>query len=297
MQDKKLNADQVKWLENRRKDNCAHASNMLAKAEKGDSSIGLFFDEYKKFWQVSQNNDIGTAVEGLNTYKSFVAKHAAYTAQSKFDSTILEEFVCQLLKKRFDNDVLKYGAVKAYSNLYFSYSGKNAFKEGADIKVNVKNQDIGIYKEQVLQVLDNEGSVKQIINISVPIVCIECKTYLDKTMYEGSVATADKIKSGNPHCLFFIVTETYDVSKDVEVETSNIDNIYVVRKQRRLKGQQENPADPGVFRHLIETIEEQLETERPSIDDMIVDSGYIRRKNKKPPESPPRENGGADANE
>ena len=30
-------------------------------------------------------------------------------------------------------------------------------------------------------------------------------------MLEGSVSTAAKIKNGNPKCLFFIVTETYEV--------------------------------------------------------------------------------------
>ena len=56
---------------------------------------------------------------------------------------------------------------------------------------------------------------------------------LDKTMYEGSVATADKIKTGNPYCLFYLVTETYDISSDVDIQTSKIDDIYVLRKQIR----------------------------------------------------------------
>jgi len=38
--------------------------------------------------------------------------------------------------------------------------------------------------------------------IYVPIVSIECKTYLDKTMYEGSISTAEKIKKGIPTVFF-----------------------------------------------------------------------------------------------
>ncbi|MFQ6055585.1 MAG: Bpu10I family restriction endonuclease, partial [Methanosarcinales archaeon] len=39
----------------------------------------------------------------------------------------------------------------------------------------------------------------------IPIVSIECKTYRDKTMFEGSVSTAEKIKKGNLYCIFLIV--------------------------------------------------------------------------------------------
>ena len=52
-------------------------------------------------------------------------------------------------------------------------------------------------------------------------------------LLEGSVSTAAKIKNGNPKCLFFIVTETYDVGDAVDIETSQIDNIYILRKQKR----------------------------------------------------------------
>jgi hypothetical protein len=46
-------------------------------------------------------------------------------------------------------------------------------------------------------------------------------------MYEGFVSTAEKIKRGNPYCIFLIVTETYQVSLDVDPKYSLIDQIYV----------------------------------------------------------------------
>ena len=54
-------------------------------------------------------------------------------------------------------------------------------------------------------------------------------------MYEGSVATAEKIKQGNPYGLFFIVTETYDVKEDVDPKYSQLDQIYILRKTKREK--------------------------------------------------------------
>jgi len=80
-------------------------------------------------------------------------------------------------------------------------------------------------------VLNNENWQEN--KIYVPIVSVECKTYLDKTMYEGSVSTAEKIKKGNLYCVFLIVTETYEVSLDVDPKYSSIDQIYVLRKESR----------------------------------------------------------------
>ena len=123
----------------------------------------------------------------MNKYKNHVEAHNVYTAQSKFAPTIIEEFLCRVLKNEFGNDVLQYGPVSAYSSLYFSYSDKVAFKEGIEIKLNVKDQDVGIYKKEVLT--SSAGGKHE---ISIPIVCIECKTYLDKTMYEGVLPRPQK---------------------------------------------------------------------------------------------------------
>ncbi len=242
-----LDRAQIDYLEGIKKAGGRHASNILRKQE--DPRISNFIGEYMSFSDAigGITGEIGdaqrasakpngsrqwlkVAVDALNRYKDYVEEHNVYSSQSKFAPTIIEEFLCRILKHEFGNDVLQYGSVSAYSSLYFSYTDKAAFKEGVEIKLNVKDQDVGIYKEEMLT--SSTGGAHR---ISIPIVCIECKTYLDKTMYEGSVATATKIKTGNPYCLFFLVTETYDVSKDVDIETTDIDNIYVLRKQRRKK--------------------------------------------------------------
>ena len=112
--------------------------------------------------------------------------------------------------------------------------------------------------------------------IYIPIVCIECKTYLDKTMYEGSIATASKIKNGNPKCLFLIATETYEVSSDVEIRTNLIDNIYVLRKQRRKNNNQRNAIQQDVICHLLETIEKHVSMESKTVNELMRDKGYLR---------------------
>ena len=263
-----LTTEQVEHLEKIKGAGGCHASNILAKNKNQDKDIGLFIDKYLQFSK-SLEGDLVLAVDALNRYKDYVHKHNVYTAQSKLDPSIIEEFLCRVLKHKFGNGVLQYGSVSAYSSLYFSYPD---IKQGVEIKLNVKDQDVGIYKEEVLSI--NAGKEHR---VSIPIVCIECKTYLDKTMYEGSVATATKIKTGNPYCQFFLVTETYDVSKNVDIKTTDIDNIYVLRKQRRRSNSPKNPIHVDVVKHLMDTIEARMRSQNMTVDDCISSLGYIRQ--------------------
>ena len=259
-----LDTEQTNFLRSLDKSHI-HGRNILAKADK--PNIETFYMPYVEFVQ-SLSDNLEDAVCALNNYKDFVSEHNSFTSQSKFAPTIIEEFICQILKMKFGNHDLLYGNVKAYSSLYFSYSGAEDFKNAIELRVNEKNQDVGIYKKEVLTTTDGLART-----ICVPLVCIECKTYLDKTMYEGLVATAAKIKNGNPHCLFFIVAETYEVASDVDIAISQIDNIYVLRKQRR--NPEQKPIQFEVVQSMMDRIEHQFTHARKPVDEMISERGYI----------------------
>ena len=77
------------------------------------------------------------------------------------------------------------------------------------------------------------------MQIRIPAIAIEAKTYIDKTMLDSIIATAEKIKSGNPHARFIAVAERYDVSYDVDPAYSRIDQIYILRKTMRKTGWQD----------------------------------------------------------
>ncbi|MEW5694232.1 MAG: Bpu10I family restriction endonuclease [Candidatus Hydrogenedentota bacterium] len=177
-------------------------------------------------------------------YKSFIdqpkfKKEAGnkfgFTSQSQLHSSVIEEFMYYLFKDigKLANKHIYWGRTQAYTNLYFAPPSIEAFEESSNIVINVKNQDFSISKEVILKSRVSNNENWQENTIYVPIVSIECKTYLDKTMYEGSVPTAEKIKKGNPYCIFLIVTETYEVSLDVDPKYSSIDQIYVLRKESR----------------------------------------------------------------
>jgi len=212
-------------------------------------------------------NDIEKKVELLNTYKAFIdqpkfkkesGNKYGFTSQSQLHSSVIEEFMYYLLKDigKLTNKHISWGRTKAYTNLYFAPPSIDEFEESSNIVINVKNQDFSISKEVVLKSRVSNNENWQETKIYVPVVSIECKTYLDKTMYEGSVSTAEKLKKGNPYCIFLIVTETYEVSLDVEPRLSSIDQIYVLRKDRRT-----NPIYADVVCNLFKDVEKHLNSD------------------------------------
>lgn len=224
--------------------NYIHASNIRTKL-KGKNSceandLKKIYENYiKQINQINHNENeekiISEKVKFLNAYyKEFDKGNFGniFSSQSKLRSTILEEFLCILFEdlickkqEELKTDNLKAGGVKAYSNLYFSSENLKQFVASPIIGINQKDQDYAIYRSLNLVV---NGQISKEINL--PIVSIEAKTYIDKTMLEGSIATAEKIKSGNPYAKFFMVAETYEVDQSVDPAYSRIDQIYVLRK-------------------------------------------------------------------
>lgn len=219
--------------------------------------------------------DIKTKVKLLNDYKSFIEQPKfkkekgnkfGFTSQSQLHSSVLEEFMYYLFKdiRKLTNKKLHWGRTEAYTNLYFAPPNIEAFEENSSIVINVKNQDFAISKEVMLKSKVSTKKTWQQNIIYVPVVSIECKTYLDKTMYEGSASTAEKIKKGNPYCLFLIVTETYELTLDVDPKYSSIDQIYVLRRESRT-----NPIYDDIVYDLFKFVELHINSDWYNIKERI----------------------------
>ncbi|NCQ52209.1 Bpu10I family restriction endonuclease [archaeon] len=174
-----------------------------------------------------------------------------FSAQSKYEPTILEEFIGYFLKPLIkDLAGVKCGPVKAYSEMSIEVKIDNT-NVSIDLDQKTKNQDFSIYTENVLKIKNSS----QELHLQVPIVSIECKTYIDKTMLEGSLSTAQRIKHGNPKSKFYIVSETYDLSSKEEINPHEIDNIFIIRKSKRKAPED---IDPNVLKDIYTTIENDI---------------------------------------
>lgn len=247
-----------------------HASNILGKhGGKLDASTKKTLDaianEYGRFLRDIlaidgiEKKSVLSKVACLNRYYNFIHNNGfdnLFTSQGKFRPTILEEFLFLLFKdvvkekkELFDGqNVLDSGSVKAYTNIYFKAKGLQDFIQSPEIGVNEKDQDYAIYRTFDISV--NSAPVRR---IQIPAVAIEAKTYIDKTMLDGIIATADKLKNGNPYTRFVAVAERYDVSLDVDPSYSRIDQIYVLRKGMK-KGEWTDIDENVVLRLYNETV-------------------------------------------
>lgn len=268
----------------------SHASNILAKASgklsaKESAALEILIPKYaqylKKMLRIAGYDkfSIGRKVDALNEYYNFMHDNGldrVFSAQGKFRPTILEEFLFLLFKdyvdvvKRKDDvdDVLNSGAVKAYSNLYFKAKNFREFIKSPEIGVNEKDQDFAIYRTFEISINNADP-----LQIRIPAIAIEAKTYIDKTMLDSIIATAEKIKSGNPHTRFIAVSERYDVSFSVDPAYSRIDQIYVLRKTMR-KSEWIDVDKKVVWRMFEETIK-HLERPWSDIETRIKDDGVI----------------------
>ena len=270
-----------------------HAANYIQKYKNYNElsaiqkkALDLLLPQYRKFLEGNKKlsghtkDIIQKRTMLLNTYFDYITNNGfdnTFTAQSKFRPTIMEEFmyivfadlIDQIKSKISDsNDNLKLGGTKAYTNLYFAAKNLEEFVREPKIGVNQKDQDFAIFRPITLNI-ENTGNIQT----NLPIVAIENKTYIDKTMLEGSIATAEKIKSGNPYSLFIIVTETYEVDLSVDPAYSRIDQIYVLRKSKRRDGRQQIYHE--VVFDLVDNIYNHLIRNWSDIEQKMRDTGRI----------------------
>ncbi len=268
----------------------SHASNICTKSTRGVKvkekkaleEIIPIYAEYLESQKKLKGYSVSVIKERVNLLNGYYRDYNhlqldnVFTSQGKFRSTILEEFmfflfrdyVVELKKKYKDADnLIQGGAAKAYTNLYFTASGIENFVKEPNVEINVKDQDFAIYRKVELRI---DGNTKE---IKVPIVAVENKTYLDKTMLEGVIATAEKLKSGNPYTRFVVVSENYDVDLKVDPIYSRIDQIYVLRKSKRKE--YFTPIDADVVIRFFQETKQHIERPWSNIEAKMREEGVI----------------------
>ena len=233
------------------------------------------------------NDSIAKRVELLNDYYSFFEENkiegkSGFDSRSKIRSTVLEEFmyfifkdyVNQLLRDcNVESSVLQNGSIKAYSNLYFTAPNIKDFVNSPTIELNTKDQDYAIYRAVDISIKNDSASTK---TANIPILAIENKTFLDKTMLEGAIATAEKIKMGAPYAVYVVATETYAVKYEVDPVYSRIDQIFVLRKCKHDKNNRlPKPIDVEVVKSMFWYIVERLQRPWAEIEKKLTTFGTI----------------------
>jgi hypothetical protein len=278
-----------------------HAKNM---ALAGPASIPSKADE----------SIIEKRVELLSVYKDFLDQQhyaEAFDSRSNLHSSVLEEFLYYLFKELV-NDFGKHaliGKSHTFKDIFFvppRYSemlkrpyGRIERKDhdfviGATIEASLEastppEKDSSPGEEQLI--LKEEPETYTEVTVSgntethifdIPAVAIECKTYLDKTMLEGSSRAAEDLKARNPNSLYIVVMEWIKLTSDVNLRKYKVDQIYVLRQQKNTDREYryaddyvKNPINPQVVWHLFNTVRRHLTADWTSGIEGGIQRGWL----------------------
>jgi len=220
-------------------------------------------------------------------YKTFLdQQHYAehFDSRSNLHSTVLEEFIYYLFKdlvSDFGESAL-IGKSHAFKDIFFvapNYSrllesphGKIEKKDhdfviGVTVKASLETTQPGKTEPKISQVQSDaeNDSYSEIHFFDIPVIAIECKTYLDKTMLEGSSRAAEELKARNPNGLYIVVMEWIKLSDRVNLRKYKVDQIYVLRKQKNTDREYryaedyiKKPIDVNAVWHLFSTARNHL---------------------------------------
>lgn len=238
------------------------------------------YDEWKKANEglhgpciEKTNNDFGTIEKRVmlfNEYKDFVDQQRYaenFDSRSNLHSSILEEFIFYLfndLVSKFSDKVL-IGKARAFKDIFFQAKNYEEMVDKPCAQIEIKDHDfvIGV---NIKADMNCEGSSnKQTEILQIPAVAIECKTYLDKTMLEGSSTAGAQLFSRNPNAMYIVVAEWLKLTDKVNLKKYRVDQIFVLRKQKNTdrefrydEGYEKNPIYPDVVEALFEMVREHL---------------------------------------
>lgn len=157
--------------------------------------------------------------------------------QIKLDNTIIEEFLPILVTTALADQLLGYdlsfGPTTCFSGIRFE-SGVMSKRPGGGMRLREKDHDFAISRHLFIQAShhpDFQESVTAETHIAY--VAAECKTNLDKTMFQEAAATALDVKTTIPGAAYYLLCEWLDMTP-ISTSTTAIDEIIILRKAKRL---------------------------------------------------------------
>lgn len=192
-----------------------------------------------------RKDSVRQLVEATNHYKIYIDLEFIFDSpedflyrqkgQLKIDNTILEEFLPQLMFRGLSlpENAYEFGPQKTFAGLSFT-SGLANPGIGGQASLRTKDQDFVLGKRLfIMTSFDREFRDAERVEAHLDYVCAECKTNLDKTMFQEAVATSRDLKIAVPSSLYFLVCEFLDMTP-VSITSTHIDDVLIVRKTKRM---------------------------------------------------------------
>lgn len=218
--------------------------------------------------------------------------------QLKLDNSVLEEFLPRLVTPEvipeFRGLDVRVGPTYSFASAYFM-SGLAAEEPGGGLSIRGKDQDFAISRPLYLRASHARsfGTYKEEVT-ALAYVAAECKTNLDKTMFQEATATARDVRAAVTGAKYFMICEWLDMTP-LSTAATDIDEVLIlpgkrlgshVRKHldtyaRRQSKRDEytayltaNPARVEVFRRFVQHVRQIFSDELP-IESSVLERGYF----------------------
>lgn len=180
--------------------------------------------------------------ESFNTYRRktiYIFEGGKNVPQENLRSTMMEEFLSWLFKDVFvalefeQPKNFKIGKSNStYLELTFSPKSFKDLFDHPNPCILRKDQDfvLGAFVSLAISGASKEESDLQ--RIVLPVVAIECKTYLAKNHLDMCSSTAASLKRAMPYCMYIIVGEFLKMDKAVVPEYTDISEIFILCKAK-----------------------------------------------------------------
>lgn len=190
---------------------------------------------------------LSESVNLLNSYKQDLELNLIYASpndflyrqkgQLKLDNTVIEEFLPIFITNVCNSELaslcLDFGPNNCFSNVYFTSTISQAHK-GGGLRIRQKSQDFVISRPLFVKASYSQDFADSIIAESnLAYVAAECKTNLDKTMFQEAAATALDLKVALPSAKYFLLCEWLDMTP-ISSSITAIDEIIILRKAKRI---------------------------------------------------------------
>lgn len=186
-------------------------------------------------------------VRALNEYKRILELDFVWDSESDFlyrqrgqlklDSSVIEEFLPRLTDSKIVPSLkgieFASGPRTAFASTYFATT-LLAPGKGAGILVRTKDQDFTIGRSAFLRASTTSAFTPETTvthEVFLAFVAAECKTNLDKTMFQEAAATAHDLKRAIVGSRYYLLCEWLDMAP-ISTATTDIDQVIILRGKR-----------------------------------------------------------------
>ena len=146
----------------------------------------------------------------------------------------MEEFFYLLFQKHIELTSATYsnlfvGKGNSYVSLSFAPNSFANIFNSPNAYIHTKDQDFML--GATVQINISASGKDESKETVIPVVAIECKTYLEKNMLDSCAATAGRLKNAMPYCIYIVASE-YMKMNDASPELTDIDEVYILCKAK-----------------------------------------------------------------